>query len=709
MYSTKILFSGFGLFLFSFVVVFLLVRNREWRLSNPQALKEPHRLEVHGDVRIDNYFWMRERDTPRVLNFLAQENLRTKQAMAPVAALENKLFSEMRSRIKQDDSSVPFYDRGYHYYWRYQGGQEYPLHCRKWKSLENREEILLDENELAKGKTFFELSASEVSPDQRTLAYAVDTGGSHIYDIHFKDLSTGETRQETISSVTANFVWAEDNKTFFYVRQDPETLRAFQVYRYEVGGGHKPELIYEEKDPTYSVGLDSAKTRQFIFLIIQKQDSVEYRILNSHRPHARFDIFQAREPMHEYMLMDGGDRFYILTNWKAKNFRLMETAHSARRKEQWKEVIPHNPQVLLEGLDVHEKFMVLSERQNGLTQLAVRSLADGATRVLRFPDPAYEVSLRPLPDYKSTTLRFTYQSLAHPFSVWEEDFVTGERLLKKQLEVPGYDKNLYESKRIWAEAKDGAKIPVTLVMRKGIHLNGKNPLLLYGYGSYGLSVEISFRSEIVSLLDRGFIFAIAHVRGGSEMGRDWYEQGRLSHKMNSFTDFISVAEQLIQDKLTSPDHLYALGESAGGLLVAGVINMRPDLFKGVLAGVPFVDVLTSMLDRSVPLTAGEYDEWGDPRIAEQYKYMRQYSPYDNVERKAYPHILITTGYHDSEVQYWEPAKWAAKLRELKTDSNFLLLDTDMSSGHSGPSGRFESLKTLAKQYAFILMIEGLTK
>jgi oligopeptidase B len=698
--------------LFIFVVGFALAASWVSLQKGPRmylaAKKIPHRMEIHGDVRVDDYFWMRERDTAPVMEFLRQENARTAEAMKGVQGLEKKLYSEMRARVKEDESSVPVYDSGYYYYWRYQTGQEYPLHCRRKGTMDAPEEIFLDENVEAKGHTFYDLAAAEFSPDQNILAYAVDVVGRRIYDIRFKDLRTGKILADHIDAVTPNLVWAADSKTLFYTKQDPETLRSFQVFRYELGRGAKPELVYEEADTTYGVGVSGSKTRHWIFLSAEKRDSSEVRVLDARRPKDAFQILQPREMKHEYSVEDGGDRFYILTNWQAKNFRLMEAPFTARDKSQWKEVIAHNSKVFLENFDVYAQFMVISQRENGQTQLALRPRGDkGKVRLLVFPDPIYEVEHASLPDYESTKLRFNYESPVQPPAVFEEDFLSGQREMRKQREVPGFDKNRYEAIRVWATAKDGARIPVALIQRKGRARNG-GPALLYGYGSYGLSMDDGFRSTVLSLVDRGFVFAIAHIRGGSEMGRDWYENGRLQHKMNTFTDFIAAAETLIGEKYTSPEHLHIMGGSAGGLLMGATINLRPELFKSAIAQVPFVDVLTTMLDESIPLTTGEYNEWGDPRIAEQYKWMRAYSPYDNVVAKAYPNLFVATGYHDSQVQYWEPAKWVAKLRELKTDQNLLLMYTELEAGHSGATGRFEALKTLAKEYAFILMLEGIT-
>lgn len=671
------------------------------------APKKPHRMEIHGDVRVDDYFWMRERDTPEVVKFLRQENVRTEEALTPVRGLEHTIFEEMRGRIKEEDASVPVFERGYYHYWRYKAGSELPLQCRRQGSLSAPEEVILDENELAQGRKVFNVSTTESSPDQKILAYAVDAVGNRIFDVFFKDLATGKLLPDRLKEVTADFVWAEDNKTLFYIKQEPETLRSYQLYRWQLGSGQPAELLYEEKDATFSLELGKSKTNRFIFVSSDSSDVSEVRYLDLADPKGQLNVFLPRQPKHQYSLDDAGDHFLILTNYQAKNFRVMQAPYTARAQTQWKEVIPHNPAILREGLDVYEKFMVVSERENGLTQLRVVSRGDHKERLLKFEDPAYDVSLSPLPEYTSESLRFNYQSPVQPPSVFDENALTGTRELKKRREVPNYDASRYEARRTWATAKDGTKIPISLVMRKGTELNGNNPVLLYGYGSYGLSMDPYFRGTVFSLLDRGFVYAIAHIRGGSEMGRAWYENGRMEHKMNTFTDFIASAEALIAEKYTSPEHLHIMGASAGGLLMGAVMNLRPELFKSVVAGVPFVDVISTMLDESLPLTTGEFNEWGNPKIKEQYQWIRAYSPYDNVTKKAYPHLLAVSGYHDSQVQYWEPSKWVAKLREYKTDDHLLLLHTQMETGHSGATGRFEALKTLAKEYAFILMIEGI--
>ncbi len=671
------------------------------------AMKRPHVLEIHGDKRIDNYFWMRERDSEPVLEYLRQENERVAQALAPVRDLEQKLYWEMRSRIKEDDDSVPVKDGPYYYYYRFAKGQEYPIHVRKAGSLDAKEQVILDENVEAKGHAYFQVGEAAPSPDHRLLAYAVDTVGRRIYDIHIKDMDSDRKLADRIQAVTPNFVWAADNKTLFFVKQDPETLRAYQVYRYELGTGEVPQLVYEEADTTFNVAVTASRDHKHLFIASTKRDSAEWRILEANNPKGQWRIFLPREMGHEYSLESGGDRLYILTNWQAKNFRIMEAPFNARGKNEWKDVIAHDELIFREGVSAYKTHLVVSERQSGLTQLRIFDRSTGSQRLVSFADPVYEVEMGDLPEFESKNFRFYYESFVQPPAVYDEDFATGERELKKEKEVPGYDKTKYEARRVWATAKDGARIPISVLLKKGTPLNGKNPALIYGYGSYGISNTVNFWSAIFSLVDRGFVYAQPHIRGGSEMGRDWYEQGRLQHKMNTFTDFIAATEKLIEDGYTSAEHVHMMGGSAGGLLMGAVMNLRPDLAKSVNAAVPFVDVLTTMLDESIPLTTGEYNEWGDPRNREQYMYMRQYSPYDNVEAKDYPNIFVTTGYHDSQVQYWEPAKWVAKLRELKTDNNLLLFYTEMDAGHSGASGRFEALKTLAKQFAFILMVEGI--
>ncbi|HMN68118.1 MAG TPA: S9 family peptidase, partial [Bdellovibrionales bacterium] len=670
------------------------------------ALKKPHQHEIHGDTRHDDYFWMRERDSEPVMSYLKQENARTEFALKPVAALETKLYQEMRARIKEDDSTVPAFSPPYWYYTRFEQGKEYPIYCRKKDSLSAAEQIIFNENEHATGHDYYQVAGAEHSPDHRYLALPIDKVGRRIYEIRFMDLQTGKLLDDLIEVATPSIAWAADSRTLFFVRQDLETLRAHQVYRYEIGSGVGPELVYEEKDNTFNVYVGASKNGKRLFMGMYKRDSSETHMLDASTPKGEWVKLAPREDNHEYTVSDGGDRLYILTNWQAVNFRVMEAPLTSRSKSEWKELVPHSSSRFLEEIDPYKDFLVVGERENGLTRLSVIDRKTGKERRLDFPDESYEMSLFPLPDYESEILRFAYDSMVRPPSVFDEVMKTGERMLKKVREVPGFKQEHYESRRLWAAAKDGTKVPISIAYKKGMKLDGGNPLFLYGYGSYGLSMNAHFSSSFYSLIDRGFVVARPHIRGGSEMGRHWYEQGRLQHKMNTFTDFIACAEKLIADGYTSPEHLHIMGGSAGGLLMGAVMNLRPELFKSVSAGVPFVDVLTTMLDESIPLTTGEYKEWGDPRKADEYGWMRTYSPYDNIERKAYPHMLVTTGYHDSQVQYWEPAKWVAKLREYKTDDNLLLLYTEFEAGHSGASGRFEALKLLAKEFAFILMVEG---
>lgn len=673
------------------------------------AQKIPHVMELHGDRRVDNYFWMKERDSKPVLEFLRQENERTEEGLKPVKDLEGKLYKEMRAKIKENDSSVPVFDSGWWYYTRYEQGKEYAVHCRKKETLDAPEQIILDENAEAKDHAFYDVGEADPSPDHHLLAYAVDTVGRRINTIRFKDLRTGLFLDDKIEAVTPDFVWAADSNTIFYVKQDPETLRAHQLYRYQLGKPGSNTLIFEEKDETFNIGVTMSRDGNHLYMASSKRgESTEWRVLDAHKPLSEWQVFLPREAKHEYALEDGGDRIYILTNWQAKNFRVMEAPHSARSKNQWKEVLAHDPKIFREGLAAYRGFLVVNEREKGLTQLMVLDRKTGKQRHVQFQDAAYEVDDMELPDFDSPYMRYAYESFVQPPAVYDEDFVTQKRELKKEKEVPGYDKSLYETRRIWAKASDGVEVPVSILMKKGTKLDGTSPALIYGYGSYGYSSRVDFWSGIFCLVDRGFVFAQPHIRGGQEMGRDWYEMGRMKHKMNTFTDFIAATERLMADGYVAKTKAYMMGGSAGGLLMGAVMNLRPDLYKGVVAQVPFVDVLTTMLDDTIPLTTAEYNEWGDPRKKDEYMYMRQYSPYDNVTAKNYPNIFVQTGYHDSQVQYWEPAKWVAKLREVKTDQNTLLFYTELDTGHGGASGRFEALKTLAKEFAFILMLEGIT-
>jgi oligopeptidase B len=631
--------------------------------------------------------------------------------MAHTASLQEELFEEIKSRIKQDDSSAPYKLDGYFYYTRYEEGQAYPIYCRREGTLEAPEAIMLDVNELAQGHDFFAVTGVAVSSGRNLLAYAADTVGRRIYTIHFKDLTTGENLPDTIPQVTGNLVWANDNKTIFYTKQDPVTLRSHQVYRHVLGtDASDDELVYEEKDETFYAYVSRTKSKKYVLIGSFHTLSSEYRYLDADEPDGQFAVLLPREREHEYHADHLGNYFYIRTNWQAKNFRLMRTAVTETAKAAWEEVIPHRENVLLEGLELFKDHLVLAEREKGLTQLRIRRWDGRGEHYLDFGEPTYTAYIGQNFELDTPLLRYGYTSMTTPTSVYDYDMMSRERALLKRDEVlGGFDPGEYETERLYAPAADGVEVAVSVVYRKEVTQNGAKPLLLYGYGSYGFSMDPTFSSSRLSLLDRGFVYAIAHVRGGQEMGRWWYEDGKLFKKRNTFTDFIAAGEHLVREGYTSPQQLFAQGGSAGGLLMGAIVNMRPDLFQGVVAEVPFVDVVTTMLDESIPLTTSEYDEWGDPNDKKYYDYMLSYSPYDNVEAKTYPHLLVTTGLHDSQVQYWEPAKWVAKLRALKTGDNRLLLKTEMEAGHGGPSGRFRRYRETAFVYAFLLDVAGMVE
>ncbi|MCH8068768.1 MAG: S9 family peptidase [Candidatus Marinimicrobia bacterium] len=678
--------------------------------KNPPVAKiEPKQLKIHGDIRIDNYYWLKERENQEVVDYLNAENDYTQAVMAHTKDFEDLLFEEIKGRIKQTDVSVPYKLDDYYYYYRYEEGKEYPIYCRKKGSLESPEAIMIDANELAEGHEFLSIRGRVISSEQNIIAFAVDTVGRRIYTIYFKNLETGELYTDEIPEATGNMAWANDNKTLFYTRQDPKTLRSYQVYRHKLGTDEsKDVLVYEEKDETFSTYVSKTKSKKYLLIGSYQTLSSEYRYLRADNPKGRFKIFLKRERNHEYDVDHFQDKFYIRTNDQAKNFRLMATPVNRTRKRNWVEVIPYRPDVLLRGFEIFMDHLVLQERKNGLTQIRIISWNGEEEHYLDFGEPAYLAYVSTNPDINTRILRYGYTSMTTPNSIYDYDMVTREKVLMKRDEVlGGFDSNHYRTDRLFAISSDGTEIPISIVYRKGIKRDGNNPLLLYGYGSYGYSMDATFSSPRLSLIDRGFIYAIAHVRGGQEMGRQWYEDGKLLNKKNTFTDFIACAEHLVHEKYTSPENLFAMGGSAGGLLMGAVINMAPDLFKGVVAHVPWVDIITTMLDPSIPLTTSEYDEWGDPNEKEYYEYMLSYSPYDNVQAKDYPNLLVTTGLHDSQVQYWEPAKWVAKLRALKTDENLLLLKTNMDAGHGGPSGRFKRYRKTAFQYAFILDLAGI--
>lgn len=682
-------------------------------ITAPTVEKKEKILEIHGDIRIDNYYWLNDRENPEVIDYLERENDYYEKMTAHTKEFQNSLFEEIKSRIKEEDESVPYFYNGYYYITREETGKEYPIYTRKKGSLDAAEEVLFDCNKMAEGHSFFHLTGLNVSPDNKLVAFGVDTIGRRNYTIQIKNLESGEIYPTQIEMTTGGSTWANDNKTLFYTRKDPQTLRSDKIYKHKLHSDTaKDEVIFHEEDDTFYAFVYKDKSEKYIIIGSTSTLTSEYRILNADTPDAAFKVFCKRERGVEYSIDYFGGNFYVLTNKDgASNFKLMKTPENATESSNWAEVIPHREDVLLEGIDIFKEYLVVSERNDGLNKIHIRRWDGSDSYYLPFDNETYTAYTTQNIEFDTEILRYGYNSLTTPASVIDFNMKTKEKTVMKEQEVLGgkFDKNNYESKRVWATAADGTKIPVSLVYRKGIQLDGSNPVLQYGYGSYGYSMSPTFSVARLSLLDRGFIYAIAHIRGGEELGRQWYENGKLLKKKNTFTDFIDVSKYLIAEGYTSPNHLYAMGGSAGGLLMGAVVNMAPELYKGVVAQVAFVDVVTTMLDDSIPLTTGEYDEWGNPNEKEYYDYMKSYSPYDNVEAKNYPNMLVTTGLHDSQVQYWEPAKWVAKLRELKTDDNILLLHTNMDAGHGGASGRFQRLKEVAMEYAFILDLEGISE
>jgi oligopeptidase B len=670
----------------------------------PIAKKIPVELTNHGQTRIDEYYWLRKRENPEVIAYLEAENEYTKAMLSHTEPLQEELYKEIIGRINQSDESVPYFDNGYFYYTRYEEGGEFPVYCRKKGTLDSEEEILLNVNEMAEGYSYYHISGMNVSPDNRILAFGVDSVGRYQYSLRFKDLESGRFLSDEIASTDGYVAWANDSKTVFYTTQNEITLRRENVLRYVLGNNaNLRNLVYFEEDETYGVFVFTTKSKEYIMIVSFSTLSTEFRYVNADNPSQNFVVFHPREYNLRYSVDHHGEKFYILTNWEATNFRLMETNTRQTGKNFWRELIPHRSDVLLSGIEIFNDYLVLAERKNGLTQLYIHQWVNQQGNYLEFPEEVYTAGISVNPDFNSELLRFSYSSLTTPNSIFDYNMTNGERTLMKQDEVLGdFDPDNYQSERLYASADDGTKIPVSLVYRKGITLDGSNPLLLYAYGSYGRSSDPHFNSVRLSLIDRGFIFAIAHVRGGQEMGRHWYEEGKLLNKMNTFTDFNTCARYLIEMDYTNPQKLFALGGSAGGLLIGAVINLEPELYRGVIAAVPFVDIVTTMLDESIPLTTSEYDEWGNPNDPVYFDYMLSYSPYDQVKPVNYPAILVTTGLHDSQVQYWEPAKWVAKLRAHKTDDNVLLLHTNMEAGHGGAAGRYRRYREIAMEYAFLL-------
>jgi oligopeptidase B len=685
-------------------------------IQPPVCEKKPKQLIAHGDTITDNYYWLNDYfkkgpDSSKVVAYLEAENKYFDTMMAGTRALQEKLYNEMKARIKEDDQSVPVFKNGYYYYTRVLAGKDYFLYCRKKDNLQAPEEVLVDVNALAEGHNYFSATGFAVSPDNKLLAFATDAVSRRQYIIRIKNLETGAMLPDVISNTEGDPVWAADNKTIFYTDKHPLTLLSEKIKRHTLGSDAATDkVVYEEKDKSNYIGVYKGKSDKYIFIVSQGTLSSEYRMVEAAKPNETFVVFQPRMKEVLYEVDHAGDSFYIRTNLNAKNFKIVTCPEKATGSSNWKDYVPHRDDVLVQGFDLFKNFVAVSERKNGLTQVEVINRADGTTHQLAFDEPVYTAYLMSLPDYNSDVMRFNYTSLTTPNSVYDYNMATRQKQLMKEQEVPGgFNKNNYTTERLFATAKDGTKVPISVVYKKGFEKNGKAPLLLYAYGSYGSSTDATFNSSRLSLLDRGFAYAIAHIRGGEEMGRYWYEDGKMMKKKNTFTDFIDCAEYLIAQKYTSKEHLYINGGSAGGLLMGAVVNMRPDLWHGVVAAVPFVDVITTMSDPTIPLTTNEYDEWGNPANKEHYFYMKSYSPYDNVEAKAYPNMLVTTGLHDSQVQYFEPAKWVAKLREMKTDNNVLLLYTNMDAGHGGASGRFKALKDKARDYAFFLALEGITE
>ncbi len=679
----------------------------------PVATIKPHTLEKHNDVRTDNYYWLNDRENPEVIDYLNKENAYYNEMTADTKDFQKSLFEEMKSRIKEDDQSVPYLYNGYYYITRFEKGQDYPIYSRKKGSLTASEEIMFNCNEMAKGHSYFQLGGVSVSPDNQFATFAVDKVSRRIYTIQIKNLVTGEILSDIIENCSGGSVWANDNQTIFYTKQDPKTLRSDKIYKHKIGTDSANDiLVFHEKDDTFNTFVYKEKSKKYIVIGSSSTLTSEFQILDANTPDESFKVFQPRVRGLEYSISHFGENFYIVTNKdKATNFKLMKTPETATLRENWVDVIPHREEVLLEDIDIFKDYLVVEERANGLTQLRIMPWSGKGEYYLPFESETYSAFTSTNVDFDTEILRYGYQSLTTPSSVIDFNMKTKEKEVKKEQQVLGgkFDKNNYIEKRIWATAKDGTKIPISMIYRKGVKQDGKNPLLQYAYGSYGYSMDATFSTSRLSLLDRGFIFAIAHIRGGEDLGRPWYENGKLLKKKNTFTDFVDCSKFLIAEKYTSTKHLYAEGGSAGGLLMGAVINMAPELYNGVIAQVPFVDVITTMLDDSIPLTTGEYDEWGNPNEKEYYDYMKSYSPYDNVVAQKYPNMLVTTGLHDSQVQYWEPAKWVAKLRTLKTDKNLLYLDTNMDAGHGGASGRFEALKEVAKEFSFLLDLEGIKK
>ena len=671
----------------------------------PIAEKKPHTTTVHGDTLVDDYFWLREKTNPQVMDYLHAEESYADKVMQSTEALQGKLYQEILSHIKQTDVTVPYRMGNFFYYTRTQEGLQYPIICRRPGSLDAPEEILLDQNEMARGHSFFSVGVWRVSDDGNVLAYAVDTTGYRQYTMQIRNLRTGQLHPERVERVD-NIVWATDNNTLFYVTEDEVTKRQNKLFRHRLGTDTH-DLVYEEKDELFDIDVARTRDKAVILMQANSKTSTETRYLPADRPTADLKIVVPRQPDHEYDVDHRGDLFYIRTNKGAKNFRVVTAPVSDPSEKNWKEFVAHRAAVKVEGVDLFANHAALSEWENGLQQIEVINFATGARRRVAYPEPVYAAALSQNAEFATTVLRYTYQSLVTPSSVFDYDMNAGSSTLLKQTDVPGgFDRTNYVSERLYATASDGTKIPLSIVYRKGLKKDGTAPMLLYAYGSYGFSTSPTFSSARLPLLDRGVVYAMAHIRGGGELGEEWRDAGRMMQKMNTFTDFIASAEYLIAQKYTSTQKLVVQGGSAGGMLMGAVANMRPDLFKAVIAQVPFVDVINTMLDASLPLTTSEYIEWGNPNEKPAFDYMMRYSPYDTVKRQAYPAMLVKVSVNDSQVPYWEGAKLVAKLRALKTDDNPLLLKVNVGAGHGGSSGRYDALRETALNWAFALWQMG---
>jgi len=683
---------------------------KESKMIPSKAKKIKKELTIHNDTRIDNYYWLRDREDPKVIKYLENENEYSDAVMKDTKKLQTKLYDEIVNRIKQEDESVPYKFNGYYYYTRFEKGNEHPIYCRKKGSLESKEEILLNENEMAKGFSYFHIADFSVSPDNKIIAYSVDTLSRRKYTIKFINLETSKLLKDNIPNTSGNIVWANDNKTIFYNVKD-ESLRPYKTVKHILRTDVKNDkTVYEEKENTFYHTVSKSKSQKYILFCSESTLSTEYHILDANTPNGKLKIIQPRQKDLECNVDHIGKYFYIRTNKDAKNFKIVKTEIEHLSQEYWVDVIPAREDILVSDFEIFNNYLVVKEFKNALPFIKILDFVNDKKYTIDIKESAYTLWISTNPEGDSDILRYGYESMTTPSSIYDFNMVTKEIKLMKEEEVLGdFDKNNYQTERLFAIARDCTKVPISIVYRKGLKKNGKAPLLIYGYGSYGNNMPAYFSTVRLSLLDRGFVYAIAHIRGGQEMGRKWYEDGKLLKKKNTFYDFIDCTKYLVKEKYASPEKVFAMGGSAGGLLMGAISNMAPDLYTGIIAQVPFVDVVTTMLDESIPLTTGEYDEWGNPNVKKYYDYMLSYSPYDNVEAKEYPNMLIATGLHDSQVQYWEPAKWVAKLRDLKTDDNLLLIHINMDFGHGGASGRFEVYKEYALEYAFIFKILNIKK